>query len=142
MSHVWSEEIDEISRRQGFAELLGGVDKIRRQHENGRSTVRERITELLDDDSFEEIGALAGFATVADDGTVVPVPGDPGPGDEEGDPTAPSAPTVPGAGAAQPGSGLAVTGADVTLLAALALLLAAAGAVTVRTVRRRRGTAG
>ncbi|WP_313406189.1 carboxyl transferase domain-containing protein [Aeromicrobium sp.] len=73
MSHVWSDEIDEISRRQRFAELLGGEDKIRRQHENGRSTVRERITDLLDSGSFEEIGALAGFATVTDDGTTVGV---------------------------------------------------------------------
>ena len=93
------------------------------------------------DASFVAAESVALVVTVADDGTAVPVPvpGDPGPGEEEGDP---AAPTVPGAGAAQPGSGLAVTGADVTLLAALALLLAAAGAVTVRTVRRRRGTAG
>jgi hypothetical protein len=93
------------------------------------------------DEAFVAAESVALVVTVADDGTAVPVPvpGDPAPGDEEGDPTAPA---VPGAGAAQPGSGLAVTGADVTLLAALALLLAAAGAVTVRTVRRRRGTAG
>ncbi len=73
MSHVWSDEIEEISRRQGFAELLGGEDKIRRQHENGRSTVRERITDLLDDDSFEEVGALAGFATRAEDDSTISV---------------------------------------------------------------------
>lgn len=93
------------------------------------------------DAAFVAAESVALVVTVADDGTAVPVPVpvDPGPGDEEGDPTEPA---VAGAGAAQPGSGLAVTGADVTLLAALALLLAAAGAVTVRTVRRRRGTAG
>lgn len=73
MSHVWSDEIDEIARRLKWAEALGGEDKIRRQHENGRSTVRERITNLLDEGSFEEIGALAGFATRAEDGTTISV---------------------------------------------------------------------
>nr|MCW2727457.1 methylmalonyl-CoA carboxyltransferase [Aeromicrobium sp.] len=73
MSHVWSDEIDEISRRREMAVLLGGADKISRQHEAGRSTVRERITALLDDGSFEEIGAMAGFATVADDGSTASI---------------------------------------------------------------------
>lgn len=73
MSHVWSDEIEEISRRLRMAELLGGEEKIRRQHDAGRSTVRERIGDLLDDESFEEIGALAGFATLAEDGSTVSV---------------------------------------------------------------------
>lgn len=96
------------------------------------------------DASFVAAESVALVVTVAEDGTAVPVPvpSDPAPGDGESDPAAPPAPAAPGAGATQPGSGLAVTGADVTLLAALALLLAAAGAVTVRTVRRRRGTVG
>src|SRR5690606_22563636 len=73
VSHVWSDEIEEIERRRRMAELLGGEDKIRRQHENGRSTVRERIADLLDDGSFEEVGALAGFATRAEDGSTISV---------------------------------------------------------------------
>lgn len=73
VSHVWSDEIDEIGRRLQMAELLGGEDKIRRQHEAGRSTVRERIVTLLDEGSFEEIGAMAGFATLAADGSSVSV---------------------------------------------------------------------
>ncbi|WP_293785491.1 carboxyl transferase domain-containing protein, partial [uncultured Aeromicrobium sp.] len=73
MSHVWSDEIEEIARRLRMAELLGGDEKIRRQRDAGRSTVRERIADLLDDESFEEIGALAGFATLAEDGSTVSV---------------------------------------------------------------------
>jgi acetyl-CoA carboxylase carboxyltransferase component len=61
MTSTWSQEIEEISRRLVWAEQMGGTDKVARQHANGRSTVRHRIAALLDDESFEEIGALAGF---------------------------------------------------------------------------------
>jgi acetyl-CoA carboxylase carboxyltransferase component len=47
---------------------MGGPDKIRRQHDAGRLTVRERIAALLDDGSFAEIGALAGTASYGSDG--------------------------------------------------------------------------
>lgn len=46
----------------------GGPDKVRRQHEAGKLTVRERIAALLDLDSFHEIGALAGRAQYDDRG--------------------------------------------------------------------------
>lgn len=73
MTDVWAEEIDEISRRAEMAERLGGPEKIRRQHDAGRSTVRERIHALLDGDSFEEIGVLAGFATYDEHGKAAEV---------------------------------------------------------------------
>ena len=41
---------------------MGGPDRIQRQRDAGRLTVRERIDLLLDPGSFDEIGALAGFA--------------------------------------------------------------------------------
>ena len=41
---------------------MGGPDKVLRQHEAGRLTVRERLAALLDDGSFGEIGTLAGAA--------------------------------------------------------------------------------
>lgn len=40
---------------------MGGVDKVKRQHDQGRLTVRERIDKLIDKDSFHEIGAVAGI---------------------------------------------------------------------------------
>lgn len=40
---------------------MGGVDKVKRQHDQGRLTVRERIDKLIDRDSFHEIGAVAGI---------------------------------------------------------------------------------
>lgn len=39
---------------------MGGDEKVRRQHERGRLTARERIARLCDEDSFSEYGALAG----------------------------------------------------------------------------------
>ena len=41
---------------------MGGVDKVKRQHDGGRLTVRERIDGLADKGSFHEIGAIAGKA--------------------------------------------------------------------------------
>ncbi len=40
---------------------MGGVDKVRRQHDQGRLTVRERIDRLIDSGSFHEIGAVSGI---------------------------------------------------------------------------------
>jgi acetyl-CoA carboxylase carboxyltransferase component len=59
---TWQPELDDVRRRRDLAEQMGGPDKVRRQHEAGRLTVRERLAALLDDGSFHEIGTLAGTA--------------------------------------------------------------------------------
>src|SRR5580658_2712212 len=59
---TWQPELDDVRRRRELAERMGGPDKVRRQHEAGRLTVRERLAALLDDGSFAEIGTLAGTA--------------------------------------------------------------------------------
>ena len=41
---------------------MGGVDKVKRQRDQGRLTVRERIDGLLDQNSFHEVGAISGTA--------------------------------------------------------------------------------
>ena len=46
------ERIQQLSRQ---AELGGGEDKLKRQRENGRMTARERVSFLLDRDSFVEL---------------------------------------------------------------------------------------
>ncbi len=56
----WKNEIKELSIRSLLSKKLGGEDKILRQHKAGRMTILERINALLDKDSFEEIGGLAG----------------------------------------------------------------------------------
>jgi acetyl-CoA carboxylase carboxyltransferase component len=57
----WKPELDELARREAFAREMGGVDKVKRQHDQGRLTVRERIDKLIDKGSFHEIGAVAGI---------------------------------------------------------------------------------
>ena len=59
----WQDEIDEIRRREELARAMGGEERIQRQHDNDRLTVRERIDALTDAGSFHEIGALAGKAS-------------------------------------------------------------------------------
>src|SRR3954447_12810646 len=56
----WKPELDDLARREAFALEMGGVDKVKRQHDQGRLTVRERIDGLLDKNSFHEIGAVSG----------------------------------------------------------------------------------
>ncbi|MDR3467582.1 MAG: carboxyl transferase domain-containing protein [Xanthobacteraceae bacterium] len=56
----WKPELDELARREAFARRMGGADKVKRQHEAGRLTVRERIDRLVDERTFHEVGAIAG----------------------------------------------------------------------------------
>ncbi len=56
---VMQEKIDELRRRQAENELGGGADKQARQHKAGRMTARERVAELVDAGSFDEVGQFA-----------------------------------------------------------------------------------
>lgn len=60
---VWQAELEELRRREEFAHRMGGADKVKRQHDAGRLTVRERVERLADPSSFHEIGAIAGRAS-------------------------------------------------------------------------------
>jgi acetyl-CoA carboxylase carboxyltransferase component len=59
----WQPELDELRERERLARELGGADKITRQHDAGKLTIRERIDRLVDRGSFHELGAIAGKAT-------------------------------------------------------------------------------
>jgi len=67
----WEREIAELRRREELARRMGGAEKVRRQHEAGKLTVRERIDRLLDPGSFHEIGATAGKAVYGEDGQLL-----------------------------------------------------------------------
>ena len=56
----WKKEVEQIKLRKSLALQLGGKEKVKKQHDAGRLTVRERISYLLDKDSFNEVGILAG----------------------------------------------------------------------------------
>jgi acetyl-CoA carboxylase carboxyltransferase component len=56
---VWEVELTTIADARARALAMGGEERVRRQHENGKLTVRERLEKLLDPDSFLELGMLA-----------------------------------------------------------------------------------
>ncbi|MEM9725773.1 MAG: carboxyl transferase domain-containing protein [Pseudomonadota bacterium] len=56
----WEDEIEEIRRRRARALEQGGAEAVARQHGKGRLSLRERIEALLDPDSFDEVGPIAG----------------------------------------------------------------------------------
>ena len=64
----WQTELDELKARERMAREMGGPDKVQRQHDGGRLTVRERIDRLIDEHSFHEIGTIAGKAEYDADG--------------------------------------------------------------------------
>ncbi|MCO6416229.1 methylmalonyl-CoA carboxyltransferase [Siccirubricoccus sp. KC 17139] len=64
----WQPELDELRAREAMAKAMGGPDKVARQHQGGRLTVRERIDAMLDPHSFHEVGAIAGRASYGPDG--------------------------------------------------------------------------
>ena len=64
----WKKEISQIKLREKLAKQQGGADAVKIQHSKGRLTLRERIDLLLDNDTFEEIGKVAGGAEYDDDG--------------------------------------------------------------------------
>lgn len=66
----WEKEVQDIAAKRAQAKALGGPDGVSRQHNAGRLTIRERISSLLDTDSFHEMGAAAGSAERNDDGSL------------------------------------------------------------------------
>ncbi|MGD9615152.1 MAG: acyl-CoA carboxylase subunit beta [Alphaproteobacteria bacterium] len=67
----WQPELDELREREDFARRLGGPDKVKRQHDAGKLTIRERIDGLVDRGSFHEVGAIAGRAEYDEQGRLV-----------------------------------------------------------------------
>jgi len=67
---TWEPEIEELRRREALARQMGGEDKVKRQRDGGKLTVRERIDKLLDPGSFHEIGATAGKARYDETGNL------------------------------------------------------------------------
>ena len=68
---AWDEELDELAHRGRLAEQMGGPDKVGRQHEFGKLTIRERVAAIADPGSFHEIGKLAGAAQYDAQGDLV-----------------------------------------------------------------------
>src|SRR5256712_13599485 len=59
----WQKEMGELGRREQLGEELGGPERVKRQHDGGRLTIRERVARLADAGTFHEMGKIAGRAT-------------------------------------------------------------------------------
>ena len=64
----WEKDINELRKREKLAEKMGGEEKLKRQKDNNRLNVRERINLLFDKNSFHEFGKIAGKAKYNDNG--------------------------------------------------------------------------
>ncbi len=62
----WSPALDHLAERRAAARAMGGDEKLARHRAAGKLDARARIDELVDADSFTEIGALIGGGLPAD----------------------------------------------------------------------------
>jgi propionyl-CoA carboxylase beta chain len=60
MAGQWDDALHELVERRRTAHEMGGAERVARQHERGRLTVRERLAALLDEGSWREVGGLSG----------------------------------------------------------------------------------
>jgi len=67
----WKPEVEEIKRRRKLAKQMGGAENVDRHHRSGKLTARERILQILDPDSFKEMGALTGAVKYDDQGRLI-----------------------------------------------------------------------
>lgn len=58
MTQDWDERLSELRRRKEKARAMSGKDALDRLHARGKLSARERLTRLLDQGSFHEIGML------------------------------------------------------------------------------------
>ncbi len=67
----WKQELEEKLIREKLSENLGGKERVKKQHDAGRYTIRERINILTDESSFHEIGKISGSATYDENNDLV-----------------------------------------------------------------------
>ena len=67
----WKKDIEELIKREKIAEEMGGKEKLKRQRDNNRLNVRERINLLFDKDTFQEIGKIAGKTKYDEKGELI-----------------------------------------------------------------------
>ncbi|MGB7407638.1 MAG: carboxyl transferase domain-containing protein [Pontixanthobacter sp.] len=65
---TWQPELEELARRREFARQMGGAEKVERQHSRGKMDARQRIAGVVDENTFREIGAIAGRGSYDENG--------------------------------------------------------------------------
>ena len=58
------EKVQELISMREQARLGGGEKAIQKQHDKGKYTARERIAQLLDEGSFEELDKISQYQLV------------------------------------------------------------------------------
>lgn len=66
----WEAEIEELRERQRLAQQMGGAERVAKHRAAGKLTVRERVEQFLDPDSFHEVGSVTGKAQYDDKGNI------------------------------------------------------------------------
>ncbi len=69
-------KMEEFEKRNKLAEAGGGEDRIKKQHESGKLTVRERINILLDNGTFNELDKFVLHNATDFDMSKTRIPGD------------------------------------------------------------------
>lgn len=67
------EQIQELEARRAYAEAMGGRESVEKHRGRGKLTIRDRISNLVDDGSFQEVGKLAGTGEYDADGKLLKV---------------------------------------------------------------------
>src|SRR3954465_9122978 len=67
----WEKEVETLRERQRLAKQMGGPERLERQKAGGKLNVRERVGQLLDPDSFIEVGSIAGKSSYDEAGNLV-----------------------------------------------------------------------
>ena len=67
-SGEWSAELTELQLRRNQARAMGGPEALAKFKASGRLNARERIAQLLDKNTFRELGSLAGKGHYSRDG--------------------------------------------------------------------------
>lgn len=67
----WEKEVETLRERQRLAQQMGGTERVERQRAGGKLTVRERVEQLLDPQSFIEVGSIAGKSSYDEAGNLV-----------------------------------------------------------------------
>ncbi len=65
---TWKKEVEDIKKREELSLKHGGEESVKIHHQKGRKTLRERLSIILDDGSFQEIGKIAGDAEYDENG--------------------------------------------------------------------------
>ena len=56
--------VEELHKKRQKAKEMGGAEKVAKQHQDGKLSVRERLDLLFEQDTFIELGILATHSSI------------------------------------------------------------------------------